>query len=593
MRRISFTGGMSLKNLVNTLKWIISQSKGYKKYIAIVTVLGGLLSVCNVHRAVTSKRLIDSAISGNNQQSARYLAILAVLILSDICFSSVNSLISSRCQAKLTADIQKKTYMHILNSKWLDQSAYHSGSLSARLSSDVDTVAHVITYTFPGMFSLATLLVSSFITLLYMEPSVAIAAITVSPACILFSKLYVSKLKNIYKSCQEADARCRSFIQESMQNLLVLKTFCLEGKNYAGLAELQEKKISLTSRRSCINTLSNLVLRTGSWSTFFIVFCWGAGNLSMGIKGFGTLTALLQLMSSIQAPFYNLASSVPELVTAVGSSERLMALFDLPLEANAPEGIAPEGSSLDDSFGSSDCFPENAPIDIEFENVCFSYKKEEELLKNLSFTIKAGEIVGLIGSSGEGKTTIVRLLLSLVTPDKGQIYMRYKGRRIKVSPSSRRMVSYVPQGNTLFSGTIKSNLLYGDLNATEPDIRRAAASSFSAEFIEQLENKYETVIGEKGLGLSEGQAQRLAIARAFLRKKPILILDEATSSLDAETESRILRSVQNLQHKPTCIIITHRLSALSICDRVFKLEDGLLTEVLAKNRILEAAAGGN
>jgi len=581
---------MKLKKLFNTLKWIINQSKGYKKHVVIITMLGGLFSICNVYRAITSKNLIDTAISGNGPQTAKYLGILAALIVLEICFSSTESLLSSGCQAKLGAKIQKKTYRHIINSKWLEQSGYHSGSLSARLSSDVDAVSNVIVNSIPNIISLTTLLVSSFICVLYLEPLVAIAAITISPVCIFFSRLYASKLKKIYKNYQEADAQCRSFIQESVQNLMVLKTFCLERKNSASLSELQDKKIKLTIKRSYISTLSNIVLRAGSWSTFFIVFWWGAGNLSKGINGFGTLTALLQLISSIQSPLYGLASTVPELVAAVGSSERLTELLSLPLEKdvtgdNALEDVDP----MDSSFENSLCFPDDAPVDIEFENVNYSYKKEEPLLKNINFTIKAGETVGLIGSSGEGKTTIARLLLSLITPDKGQIYLRHKGKRIEVTPASRRMISYVPQGNTLFSGTIKSNLLYGDLNATESDIQKAAASSFAADFIEQLENKYETVIGEKGLGLSEGQAQRLAIARAFLRKKPILVLDEATSSLDAETEAKVLMSIQGLSHKPTCIIITHRLSALSICDRVFKLEDGLLYEIFSRSRALEKA----
>ncbi|PNT93565.1 hypothetical protein CDQ83_08720 [Clostridium thermosuccinogenes] len=565
-----------LKKPIGTFRWILTQSRGYLKYTFILMLIGGLLSILGVYRAIASKKLVDTAILGSKPQTTTLLILLAILIIAEICLSSTNSILSARCRSKLSASIQKRIYDHILNCQWMELSGYHSSSLSTRLCNDADAVANAVTNTMPHLFTLIVLLASSFTALLYLEPAVALAAIIISPVCIFFSKLYGSKLKGVYKDSQEADALCRSFLQESVQNILILKTFCLERENYAGLSRLQDKKISLAVKKGYINTLSNTVIRLGSWSTFFIIFCWGANNLSGGVAAFGTLTALLQLISGIQAPFYGLASSVPELVASVGSAERLMELTSIPKE-------------VEDNTDMESCcpIPDNSLLDIEFRNVCFSYKKNESLLKNLSFTVKAGEIIGLIGASGEGKTTIVRLLLALVTPDKGHIFIKYKGRKYQVSPSSRRFISYVPQGNTLFSGTVKSNLLHGNLTASDWDIHEAAVSSCSADFIEQLKDKYETVIGEKGSGLSEGQAQRLAIARAFLRKKPILVLDEATSSLDTETEAKILRSIRDLKHKPTCIIITHRPSALALCNRIFKLEKGMLYEIYSDNSMPE------
>jgi ATP-binding cassette subfamily C protein len=370
----------------------------------------------------------------------------------------------------------------------------------------------------------------------------------------------------MHKQSQEADSTYRSFMQESIQNLLILKTFCLEKNNLSKLTELQNNKIKLSLKRSSISIVANIFMSIGSWIGFFLVFCWGAVNLSKGIGTYGTLTALLQLVSSIQAPFFGLAGSLPQLAGAIGSAERLIEIEKMTLE------------DLDYEEADESLLNINNP-NIEFEDVSFSYFKNSPVLKNISFNIKSGETIGVMGASGEGKTTIIRLILSLIDSNQGNISIINDNKRYSINPSSRNLISYVPQGNTLFSGTIRQNLLYGNKDASETDIESAITAAGAFNFVDSLKGKLDTVIGEKGVGLSEGQAQRLAIARALLRKRPILILDEATSSLDIETELRVLNTVQNLQHNPTCIIITHRTSALSICDRLFKIENGFLKEV--------------
>lgn len=558
---------IKLKNLINVLKWILEQSKSYILYIILILSLGSILSLFSVYRAIVSKTLIDSATSGHNSIMIKSLLSLALLIIFDIFLNSLKTVFTVKSQTMLNASIQKKIYNHILNSDWQEQTKYHSGNLSTRLTSDVDAVSNVIINSFPNIISLSILLLGSLLMLLRLEPKLAIMAIIISPLSIFISHFYGKKLKNIYKDSQEVDAKCRSFMQESMQNLLIIKTFCLEGKNTNDLEELQKNKIKLAIKRSYIGIFSNFVLHIGSWSVFFLVFYWGAKNLSQGISTFGTLTALLQLVANVQGPFHNLTATLPQLVAAIGSSERIMEILNLPIEK---------------TFESN--FNEHAlrtrPTDIIFNTVDFSYKGGMPLLKNISFKINGGEVIGLIGSSGEGKTTIIRLVLSLISPDKGEISMINNGEKTNITSTTRHLISYVPQGNILFSGTIRENLLYGNLNASMKDIKEAVVSSCAWNFINDLEDKFETVVGEKGVGLSEGQVQRLAIARALLRKKPILILDEATSSLDMKSEIDILKVIQNLDYSPTCIIITHRPSALSICNRVFKLEQGSLIEVI-------------
>jgi ABC-type multidrug transport system fused ATPase/permease subunit len=494
------------------------------------------------------------------------LSFLALLMIIQVSFSSLSSYLNAKCSVKLSSHIQKKLYTHIINSKWQQQTKYHSGNLLAHLTSDVSIVTNVIVNTLPGIVSLIVLFISAFTALFHFDSTLALLSITIVPMCTLAGRIYAKKLKNIHKTSQEVEAAYRSFLQESMQNLIIVKTFCLEKENIKTLEEFQSSKVSLTLKRNVISIIANIFISVGTWACFFLVYGWGVINLSKGTNLYGTLTALLQLILSIQSPFLGLASLFPQLASSVGSAERLIQLEKMSQETRINQEM---NNQLPDIF---------CP-DIEFRDVSFSYTQDVPVLKKMSFSIQAGETIGILGSSGEGKTTIIRLLLSLIDGNEGQISICSANKRITVNPDTRSIISYVPQGNTLFSGTIKSNLLYGNINASEEEIQVALEAVKADDFVNSLNNKLDTIISEKGIGLSEGQAQRIAIARALLRKRPILILDEATSSLDSETELKVLHTIQNLDNNPTCIIVTHRTSALSICDRVFKLENGQLFEV--------------
>lgn len=566
-----------MKDLMNTLKWIKSQCGKYFIYVFIIILIGSISSLASVYRALISKNLVDGAISGNISLIIKPLILLGSVIIYEISSSAFSSYLKVKCSAKLSAHIQKKFYTHIINSKWQEQAKYHSGNLLSRITSDVGNITEVIVKTLPSIVSLLILLITAFITLYHFDAKLALLSITIIPICIFTGKLYTRKLKDIHKKSQELDATYYSFMQESIQNLLILKTFCLEETNLDRMTELQNSKIKLSLKKSSIGIFANLFMSLGGWCGFFLVFCWGAFNLSKGTGTYGTLTALLQLMSAIQVPFYGLAGSLPQLSASIGSAERLIAIETLSLEDKSYKELNNELSN-------------NLNPVIEFKNVSFEYMENAPILKDMSFSIQPGETIGILGPSGEGKTTIIRLLLSLIDSKQGYICFKNNNEEMPVNPNTRNLISYVPQGNTLFSGSIKSNLLYGNKDASEPEIEAALSAAGALNFVNSLNDKLNTIIGEKGVGLSEGQAQRIAIARALLRKKPILILDEATSSLDVETELKILHTIQNLKHNPTCIIITHRPSALSICDRTFKLENNQLHEVTSYPND-ESAAG--
>lgn len=552
-----------MKNSISKIKWIFTQSKSALLPLLIIVILGGVTSITSVYRALASKTLIDSATSSQNNLITKWAIILVSLLLIEITFKGISSVLSTFCSNKISNKLQEKIFKHITYSEWLEESNYHSVNLLTRLTNDVDTITNVIVNVFPGIISLLTILIFSFITLLSLDPIIAVVAIIFCPALIVFTKLLTKKLKKYYIDIQDEEVKYRSFIQESINNTLIVKSFTLENSNINKLKNIQATKSGLAMKRSIFTTIVNLLIQLGVYGGNIFVMCFGAFKIARGSSSFGTLTALLQLFSNIQGPFAALSQCIPQIISAIGATERLMEIENLASEDTSKSKFKDITNNLY----------------ITGNDINFSYKKEFPILKNVNFKINPMEIVALVGPSGEGKTTLIRLILSLIHPSSGNAYISNNSIKENIIPDHRNLISYVPQGNTLFSGTIEENLRIGNKDASMDEIIECCKIACAYDFINSLDDKFNTLIGEKGLGISEGQAQRLAIARALLKKSPILILDEATSSLDGDTELRVLEGIKNLKHKPTCIIITHRPSALEICNRIFKLQRGTLKEI--------------
>lgn len=550
------------ENLVK-VKWILKQSKPIIPFLIFTITITSSLSLIGVYNALVSKSLIDSAISGNKSEVIKWLIIMGAIMFGRMLISPLTSLLTTHTSLKFNQKMQKRIYKHITYSKWQEQNKHHSISLLTRITNDVNNISSVLIGTIPSIISLSVTLIASFITLLKLAPKIALIAIFLGPFLLLISKFFGSKLKILYKKSQEADVKFRSFIQETLNNITIVKTFCLEKNNLNTIDSLQSNLYKLNMKNIKVSLLSGLSLGFCSSVAYFSIFCFGALNIANGIGTYGTMTAMLQLYSNVQTPFSSLASIFPSLVGAIAAAERLMEIEDMTLEDEDLNLI----------------FTENINPKITLKNVKFSYKKDNFILNEINLSINPGETIAFIGASGEGKTTLIKLLLSLIDPSKGNIDLYYNNTKFALNRSHRKLISYVPQGNTLFSGTISDNLRFGKLDASSSDIIEATKLACAFDFITKLDDGFDTIISEKGTGISEGQAQRISIARAFLRKKPILILDEATSSLDPDTEFKVIESVKNLSHKPTCIIITHRPQALSICDRVIKLTNGNIVDV--------------
>ena len=550
------------KELWIKIKWMAKYAKPAIPFLIFSIIVNVIFSLLGIYNVTVSKSLIDSAISGDSDQTIKWLIIMLVITLISMLSSPVTSFMSTHSSTKLTQNIQRKIYQHIQCSDWLEQSKFHSVSLLTRVTSDVSNISSAILGTIPSLVSLTVTLVGSFYTLITWAPSIAFVAVFIGPLLVIVGRFFSKKLKDLYKEAQEEDVKYRSFMQESIQNIMIVKTFCMEKINMHRLVEIQDNKYRIAMRNTKLSVMTSLSMSFCSSLAYFTIFTWGVLNIASGVSTYGTFTGMLQLYSKVQSPFSSLASMIPGLISTIAAAERLMEIEAIPVEKMANEkeldDIASKEVALDsiklDNIINKDACLFNRP-DIIFDNVYFAYKDDNYILNDINLTIKSGETLAFVGPSGEGKTTMIRLILSLINPTKGNVLLSEDDLVKDMNRNFRNLISYVPQGNTLFSGSIRSNLLYGKPDATDDEIIAALTSACAIDFVNELEDGLDTMIGEKGVGISEGQAQRIAIARSFLRIKPILILDEATASLDPETEVNVLKAVRSLPSKPTCIII--------------------------------------
>lgn len=549
------------------LAWIKPDIKAFLPGLVLILVINIAGALMSVATAVASKNMVDYAVANQFTVAGFAAAVFAGLIIMNLLMRVWESLLSVRISESFANVMRQRFFKRLLETEWLPLSEYHSGDLLTRLTSDVNNITSCIVNVIPGIVALGVQLAASFLTLLHYEPRLAILAFVLGPSTVALSRLWGRKLKYLQVRVQESESSYRSYIQEALQNFIVIKSFRLERHNQDALQGLHEKRMTWICKRNQITLVANNIMGLGYWAGYFIAFGWGAVRLSQKAISFGTLTAFLQLVNQVQAPFMGLARTFPQIIAMAASAGRLMELEEIPLEKRARQ------------------VPGSEAVGVSFREVDFYYTDGKAVLDKVTTDISPGQLIALVGSSGEGKTTMIRLLLALLQPSKGEVcYIDTRGRRYEASAATREWVTYVPQGNTLFSGTIADNLRSGKLDSTQSEMEQAARAACAWSFIQELPQGLNTMIGEQGQGLSEGQAQRIAIARAFLKKSPVMILDEATSALDAETEMKVLSAVKNLRYHCTCLIVTHRPTALSICSRVLRIRDSKLIEEENDNR---------
>lgn len=544
-------------------KWLMQYAKPYLGRISLTMILDLLVTVSTLVMVQISKEIIDNATIHNSFVSliVIYIAIMLGVQMLDV----ISALLSTMLNERFSFGIRKQIYEKIINSHWMDVKKYHTGDLMTRLTSDAGNIADGIVGTIPSIIQLAVELILVFFTLFAYSRLLAVFALMVAPVAALSSWWLGKKLKKLQIKVQESEASYRSFLQESLANLLIVKAFANEEYATDRLVELRENRFYWVFKKTKMGLVSSTVMSLSFQLGYIAAFTYGVLQISRQVITYGTMSVFLTLVNRVQSPVMGLAQQIPRVVSILASAGRIMELQNLPLEEKLPEGIDAD------------------EVGVKVEHLTFGYANDT-VLEDVSFQIQPGEFVAIIGESGIGKTTLVRIIMSFMSNILGKVtFYNNNGEEERANAGSRSFIAYVPQGNTLFSGTIRENIRMGKLDATDEEMWEALRLSSGYEFVQELPQGLDTVIGERGHGLSEGQAQRIAIARAFIRKAPFLVLDEATSALDEGTELSVLKGLQQLQPRPTCLIITHRQSILKYCDREIKIEQKRTVE----NRIAE------
>lgn len=552
------------------LKWMAVKTRPYLRSLLFILFLSIICSLCTVGMVILSRDLIDNAIQGRWNKVFPAVSFLFGTILMQTGLKAFTSFLSSRTSEIMSDRIRERLYLTLYEADWSEYCKYHSGDIMTRLTKDISSFTGGIVEDLPEAVSLGAGLLASFVTLLVFDPFLAVFTLLIVPAAVLLSQLLGKCFMKVQGKAKDAESIYRSFLQECIEHMLVVKTFLYGTNSAKKLKDLHREKLHWVLKSNLTGAGAGSMFTGSYWISYLVVFGRGALRLSAGTVSFGTFMAFIQLVGQIQQPFMGLAQTTMRLLSAASSSKRLMELENIKREIGS-------------SYKHTETFS-----NIRLDQVGFGYKEEAAVLNGVSVTVHAGDIIGVVGASGEGKTTLIHLLMSLLNPKAGSIILNSGHNKKYATEAVRSLISYVPQGNSLLSGTISDNLRIGCADASLDEQIDALKKAGAWDFIRQLPDGLLTVIGERGHGLSEGQAQRIAIARALLRKTPILILDEATSALDMETEMQIMQTLLKSKPARTCIFITHRTSMLSYCNRIWRLEAGTIHEI--ENPAIEATA---
>ncbi|MBR5687491.1 MAG: ABC transporter ATP-binding protein [Prevotella sp.] len=535
-----------------TVKWLWIAWKGNRLQAFINASLGLIGVALSLASVWAVKHAIDVA-SGTVEGSIYWsVGLMAVIVLCDfgvgIAGVWVRNILGIRAQNRM----QQRMLDRILRSEWHGKESHHSGDVLNRLEFDVGNVVNFLTETIPSTLSVFAMFFGAFFYLFSMDRMLACIIVVMIPLFAIVSKIYVRKMRQLTRQVRDSDSKVQSVLQETIQNRMLIKTLERDSAMVDKLESTQSELRHNVVKRTAFSVFSNLILNFGFALGYLVAFLWSAIRLSEHTLTFGGMTAFLQLVNKVQGPARSLTKLIPAFVSVFTAAERLMELEENPLEEQG------------------DPIKLSAPCGIRLEDVSYAYDdKEGDVIHHLSFDFKPGSCTAILGETGAGKTTLVRVLLALLRPKEGKVEIYNDQEARELNPRMRCNFVYVPQGNTLMSGTIRDNLRLGKLSATDEQMREALHVS-CADFVFDLPDGLDTSCAESGGGLSEGQAQRISIARALLRNRNILLFDESTSALDPETERQLLHNIL-ATHNKTVIFITHRPTVVEYCDQTLKI----------------------
>ncbi len=535
------------------LRWLWRAWRGNRLQAALNAVVGLLSVGVSLTQVWAVKHAIDVASGDEKGNIYMAVAFMGILILIDFALNISGIWIRNLLGIKAQNRMQQRVLDRILRSEWRGKESRHSGDVLNRLEFDVTNVVNFLTETLPSALSVLAMFIGAFSYLASMEWRLAVLVAAMVPLFVLVSKIYIRQMRGLTRQVRDSDSKVQAFMQEITQNRMLVKTLESGGFMINRLESTQSELRRNVVRRTSFSVFSNFILNFGFTLGYLVAFLWAAVRMSAGTLSFGGMTAFLQLVSKIQGPARSLTKLVPAFVSVFTAAERLMELEEDPLEEQGDPIVL------------------DAPCGVRLDNVSYAYQDgETNVIDNLYFDFRPGCCTAILGETGAGKTTLVRMLLALLQPQSGSLHIYNNVEERQLTPRLRANFVYVPQGNTLLSGTIRENLCLGKHNATDEEMREALIKS-CAEFVFDLPDGLDTACAEKGGGLSEGQAQRICIARALLRNRSVMLFDEATSALDPDTERRLLKNIL-ASHDKTIIFITHRLAVVDYCDDVLRVE---------------------
>ena len=537
------------KNDPSAARWMAARIKRFIPAIAAISVINAVTALLGVALAFISKRVIDMNSSGTLNRVLLFGALLFGTAALQILLSGLTSVISVRVNGKITISMRSYLFSVLVHKRYSDASKYHSGELLNRFTSDADVIVNAATATLPSAVSMVTKVIAGVAALAVLNPILALIVVSAGTVLPFLGRFISRRYKYLHKLVQQTEGASRSFLQESFANLVVIKSFRSEQPILSKLDEYMQKNLRIKIKRNFISVVISVLMTSFFSLGYYGVLLWGATQFANGLS-FGTLNAYLQLISQLRAPLQNISGILPQYYSALASAERLM---ELEMLGDEPEPLKNERlDRLKSEFES-----------LDIENIAFAYD-DELVLKNCSFSVPKNRITAITGESGCGKSTLFRLILGLYEPIGGKITVNGS---VPVNASTRGLFAYVPQGNMILSGTVRDNIAMCDPTISEEAIENAARAADIYDYISSLPNGFETHLSERGGGLSEGQVQRISIARALVTDAPVLLLDEATSALDEATETTVLSNIKNMTDK-TVLFITHRNTSISVCDHI-------------------------
>ena len=539
-----------------TLIWIFKRSKRYLPLVAVTSVLSAIESLTFIALALVSKNILDVATGSLDSSLSRQAIYLFAILAAEIICLIIRIFIRDYSQFKMTISIRKYLFSRVCKKKYSEISEYHSGDLLNRFTSDADVVVNGITGIIPSVVSMFAKIVGGLYALIVLDPRIALVIFGFGVLVPAIGRMLNKKYKKLHKDTQRTEGKVRAFMQECFENIVVVKTFVSETPFLNRLDSYMKENFVIKMKRTKMWVFTHTSLYVFFTIGYYSVLVWGAGQIAGGVITYGTLMAFLQLFSQLRAPLQNVSGILPQYYSTLASAERLIETAEDGTN-DLPPSTADKLKEISENFEK-----------IKINDITFAYK-EEVILKDCNFIAEKGKITAITGESGSGKSTIFKIILGLYDPQKGEITINDD---IKLDTSLRGLFAYVPQGNMVLSGTIRENLTLCNPDISEEELIKATKSADIYDLIASLPDGFDTVVTERGGGLSEGQIQRISIARALLTDAPVLLLDEATSALDEETETTVLKNIKELNEK-TILFVTHRNTSLKVCDKIIHVEN--------------------